>query len=498
MKKHIIYLLFLVIFPVCQLYATLPTGSWRMHESYTMTTSIAIAQDRVYAVSEGSLFSVDKETTEVQTYNKLTGLNDANINLIIYDKARRQLVIFYVNGNIDFLNDNGNVINLNDLKEANVSGSKKVSSGIIKGDKLYAATGFGVLAINLKKDEIADTYYIGMNSTAVAITDLTINNDSIYALVEDGIYSANLNDNIVDYAFWKKNTNLPSASAPQQLSVWQGEIILLTDSTIYRKHNGNWVKMAPQYAVTYIKATDKNLLALTAEGTLIINNSKTQLVPVYTNSRLVDSENVTLWYAVNGALGRYNIEKEEQSRYSPNGPILNLGYKMRILHNRLFMVQGGYWGVVYKKHAGLSMYENDRWNSWDTNRFRQKSADGGYCYDLVDIAIDPNDKKHFFVASYGYGLFEFKDDTLYHNYTAENCSGLDKIISTESRGYTWIDGLQYDAEGNLWMLDNHADIVRILEPNGRWHTLKENALSGLSSAGGRFRNLKSDRSHVVL
>ncbi len=489
MKKHLIYLLISVFLPVSTLYATMPTDSWRMHEAYTQSTSIAIAHDKVYAISDGSLFSVDKETTEIQTYNKLTGLNDANINYITYDNSRGQLVIFYANGNIDFLSDNGNVINLNDLKEANVSGSKQVNSTIIKNDKLYAATGFGVLVVNLKKHEIADTYYIGQNSTAVQVTDLTIKGDSIMALVEDGIYVANLNDNIVDYAYWKKNTHLPSETAPKQLSVWQDETILLTDSTIFRLHNGSWLNVAPKYKVKYIKTNATNLLALTTEGTLVINNNNQKLLPVYTNARKIDSEGNTLWYAVYGSLGRYLTDSEQQSRYSPNGPILNLGYQMRILHNRLLMVQGGYWGVVYKRPAGLSLYENNRWNSWDTNRFRQKSYDGGYCYDLVDVAIDPNDKKHFFVASYGYGLFEFREDTLYHNYVAENCAGLDKIISTQSRGYTWIDGLQIDADGNLWLLDNHADIIRILEPNGRWHTLKESTLSGLSNAGGRFHNL---------
>ena len=62
----------------------LPMGTWRTHFAYNNISKMAQSQEKVYAISNGSLFSVGKHDELVETYSKLTGLSDSNIDHIVY------------------------------------------------------------------------------------------------------------------------------------------------------------------------------------------------------------------------------------------------------------------------------------------------------------------------------------------------------------------------------------------------------------------------------
>ena len=51
----------------------LPAQKWTFHMAYNHVTRIAMSEDRVYATSDGSLYSVDKQTEKIQTYANLSG-----------------------------------------------------------------------------------------------------------------------------------------------------------------------------------------------------------------------------------------------------------------------------------------------------------------------------------------------------------------------------------------------------------------------------------------
>ena len=45
----------------CNLNAQLAMGKWRTHLAYNQVTQIAQSENKIFAVSEGALFSIDKE-----------------------------------------------------------------------------------------------------------------------------------------------------------------------------------------------------------------------------------------------------------------------------------------------------------------------------------------------------------------------------------------------------------------------------------------------------
>ena len=68
---------------------------WTTHFAYNNVTQIAMADECVYAISDGSLFSVDKQTEQIKVYNRQSGLHGSGINCIHYDNISKQLFIAY-------------------------------------------------------------------------------------------------------------------------------------------------------------------------------------------------------------------------------------------------------------------------------------------------------------------------------------------------------------------------------------------------------------------
>ena len=393
---------------------------WTTYFAYNNVTQIAMAPDKVYAISDGSLFSVEKQTEKITKYDRQSGLHGTGINYIHYDTSGNQLIIAYGDGKIDILSESG-VIYISELYNKDMTQRKNIYNITIQGRTAYLSTHYGVQTMDLRENKLVDSYWLRPGGEETPIGDVLIANDSIYAfggnydkkneaVKFDSLFCASLHDNIVDYTFWKREKNT-------------GRIARDTDKGVhYQDAQSNW-------------------------------------------------------YA-GGADGIKRITATDTLTYKPDGPLVNNIYRMKAAGNRLGIVQGAY-AVSFSKRPGLIMILNDKtWQNYDetymTTHLGMKSTD------YSDIIFDPTDQTHFYVTSFGYGLIEFRQDTFYAHYNADN-SAIESISSTQYP-YLWVDGLRYDTDGNLWMLNVCNNGVKILQPNGNWISLSNNACKNLDRA----------------
>ena len=80
---------------------------WTTFFAYNQVTQIAMSPERIYAISDGSLYSVDKISEQIRIYNSQSGLHCTGISCIQYVDARNQLIIAYQSGKIDLLTSSG-------------------------------------------------------------------------------------------------------------------------------------------------------------------------------------------------------------------------------------------------------------------------------------------------------------------------------------------------------------------------------------------------------
>ena len=101
---------------------------WHAHPTYSNMEAVEITQSKVYALSSHSLFSVDKQSEEINQYSKLTGLNGSVITAIAYNSNLDLLLICYENGQLDVMNAKEDITNIPDLYLKQTSLSKIVNS----------------------------------------------------------------------------------------------------------------------------------------------------------------------------------------------------------------------------------------------------------------------------------------------------------------------------------------------------------------------------------
>ena len=176
---------------------------WQTHLAYNNVTQIAMAEDEVFAISDGSLFSIDKQTEKLRTYDRMSGLHGTGITCIHYDKVAQQLLICYADGKIDILTARG-MKYISELYNKDMTQRKNIYNVTILGRTAYLSTHYGVQTLDLRENKLVDSYWLRPGGEETPINDVLIANDSIYAFTPDSLFCAALTDNLVDYHFWKR------------------------------------------------------------------------------------------------------------------------------------------------------------------------------------------------------------------------------------------------------------------------------------------------------
>lgn len=137
-------------------------GGWKIHAIFSDDIqNIIDTGSKVYYLSSGNLFSYDKQYTESEHYSKLTKLTSVNISGIYYNYDQKYLAIAYEDYNIDILYDNGKVVNVPDIADADIN-DKTINDITFRGNKVYVATDFGYAILNGDKSfEVSESHNYG-------------------------------------------------------------------------------------------------------------------------------------------------------------------------------------------------------------------------------------------------------------------------------------------------------------------------------------------------
>ena len=155
MKKIVIILLLTVSY--CHL-AIGQVGTWKAYLAYSDIQQIQKADDNLFVMASNGLYQYNLNDQSIFTYDKTNGLSDTYITHIRWSSEAKRLIIVYQNSNIDLIETNGNVINISDLYLKAMTSDKTVKSVRIDGVYAYLVCGFGIVKVNMKRAEIADSY----------------------------------------------------------------------------------------------------------------------------------------------------------------------------------------------------------------------------------------------------------------------------------------------------------------------------------------------------
>jgi ligand-binding sensor domain-containing protein len=474
----------------------LAIGQWRMHLPYNKLHSVAEGNGNIYCASADGMFIYNKADGNITRLTRLEGLSDFGITHIRYNQQYNVLMITYANSNIDLLFANNTIINMSDLKRADIIGSKEIHSIYFNGQYAYLSCGFGIAVIDMLRLEVKDTYFIGAGGSPFEVFGTAVYNNRLWAGTESGVYYADLNNPLISlYSSWTKDTTLPDPNKPYNFIVNYGnKIIANNDSTgsvnVLMQYDGTaWsnfipVNLGPETTVAnnldyynerLIKVNNFSISAYDLSG----NRTRYIDVGSFPNSQpkhgLVDAAGI-FWIAddKNGLVK--SVESWDNTFIYPNGPYSVNAYAMASLNGRLWtaggMVIGNIFDNTYSKD-GVYLFKNNHWTS--INRTNDIALDTLGAYDFVSVAIDPSNPDHCFFGSWGRGLYEFDENGYLANYDESN-STINPLPNTDIRR---VGGLSFDSDNNLWICNmGTANPISVKRTNGTWQSYGTSLLLG--------------------
>ena len=313
-------------------------GSWQSHFSYQSGQSVAVVGNKIYAATRNGFFYYDKTTNETVTLDKTNGLSEVGISRLLYLADQKRLLIAYQSGNLDLLTvsntgEPGDVKTINTILTApNLPATRAIQHLNRVGNNAYLSTDFGLVILDIVRDEIRDTYFSpapnGQLGTAIYIT--VVVGDTLFALSGSSNPGAGLllqavrlapNVNIADPANWRL-VSAPDRSI-ESISSSSGRLVAsVNERGVYERQNGRWVLTRPlsNRTIKLFPGSDGYILA--TDQTVTLPNSTTFSGPLLTAGvREVVADGDRIWVA-DGTNGLLTGRAGAFERIAPEGPVL--------------------------------------------------------------------------------------------------------------------------------------------------------------------------------
>ena len=438
---------------------------WRPHFSYTTIKKVIQSATDVYALTDGVVFSLNKEDESLTEWNKSTGLSSSTVTQLGYDKMTDKVVLCYSDGKIDLIDNEGNITPMLDLYQKASSISVSVNHLFIHNGKAYLSMAFGIVVLDLDKAEVKDTYYIGENASNVEVKAVAILNDSIFALSPTNLFAASLKTNLVDYNFWH-NYALPEGDNISALFAEYDQLYIKQGNNLKIRNNNDWKVVAD--TLSWVSCNDGHIIAY-QYGVGLIEIKAEDIVPLidyWPSDAIYDAQRQCYWLAVNSA-GICKLTNQGRQFFVPAGPISNYGYRLKYIGNELFIAGGERWAIQKQRPGNFSIYNGKTWRKMYAST--AQNALGLLPRDVVSFAGKADEPGHFFAACYGQGVYEYKDYKPINRYTPDN-STLITAVASNPEYYTRTEGAMIDEQGNLWVLntENATSPINIMTPDGKW------------------------------
>jgi len=493
-----VLVLFMVVFSFLSsyhLYSQIPIMQWRSHLSYSHGKMVIPAENFIYCLTDGGLFSYNINDNSIQKLDKNFGLSDVTITTVNYDDSKKLVVIGYDNGNIDIIKGN-QIINVSDIFQKPIIGNKAINHIRFYNGLAYLACGFGIVVLDLDKYEIKETYFIGLNGLNVNVTSIAFTDNYILASTTEGVYKALKNGvNLANYQNWSKITEIPNYSGNfKKVEYFDSKIWLFyssgntNDDRIYITTNNNGWEVFDT-TITQVSAmtayNDKIIISQYTKATIVSAELNVSIYNVWgVNPRdAAYDKNNNLWIADGyGGLVKkmYNHSDDVVSFIQPNGPSENNCMRIDCGENNLWVARGALSSAWNNQWVSgkIFRFHNEQWTSLSAENNPKLTNVKDICF----VKVDPKNANHAYFGSYGMGLIEVNDGSIIEVYDDQN-SPLQNIFPGQP--FVRVTGMDFDSDGNLWIINSEVNNnLTIRKSDGTWKSISlANAMGGAKITG---------------
>ena len=464
-------------------------GSWKDHLPYNNAFSIFHYNNNIYLATENGLFIKETADNSIRKLNKTNGLSDVGITAV--ENNENQLVIGYLNGNIDVI-EKTDIHNIPLLKNEAILGEKKINNININNEIAYLSCSFGILEVNLPQKEISNTYWLNA-SQSLAVNEIAFFQNQLFAATDSGLYFAHQNDNLIDFHSW----NVKSFTAGKKINA-----LAAKDSTLFYQTADSLYSYPERFEA--IAIANSSIITLAQEKLYLLSPTVAyeirldgELVEVYNSNELAYVRDLLILndtsYFADFSKGLVTNIGEEWSHDYPKGPHSINAYSIAVNENYLFIATGG---IDAWNNAKVNM--GTLWSDYyDWNRL---SGEYLGAKDIVDVKINPTNEKEIVLSTWNEGLIELgwsesnqrfeKQQQYTHLNTNSHLNTLSTDTSSSIYGWIRVKSIAYDEEGNLWGANSQVNNpLFVKKNNGEWASF---GLSSVNTTNVHLGNLLID------
>ena len=144
----------------------------------------------------------NKEFEQLRKLSRINGLTETGISTIGWSEDNETLIIAYLTTNIDLIRNNV-IYNIPDISRKYIPGKKTINLIRTNGKYAYLACSFGIVLVDLVKNEIYDTWKPGNGTETAEVNDIAFGNGNVYAATNMGLFSADItNPGLAYFGNW--------------------------------------------------------------------------------------------------------------------------------------------------------------------------------------------------------------------------------------------------------------------------------------------------------
>lgn len=457
-------------------------GEWKIHMPTKQAKDVTKSGNKYYTAFTNGIQIYDNEDGSLEFLSKTNGLSSIGVSQVEFDATSGNVIVGYLDGNLDLISSEGEIYNMSDIKRSNILGDKTIYNIVGLNNLVYLCTGFGIVVLDASLKEIKDTYIFGAGGMNIKVNSVCSDGTKLYAATDEGLFSALLSNQFLsNYTSWTKDLSLNSAAengpfshiAYHAGSLFISRMINGNNNDSAYVFNGSWSYFTPAFGneVNKLKSIGDKLLFIGSGSVAFFNQSMVMSSDLFTyNFDYIDAADADYSPAENQfyiADRRFGLTRGVNSwnneKISQDSPFTLGCAHIAAQDGAVLIAHDGFAGVNGLNSYSKAMFSGALNNKWvNFNELTETIMDSDSIFDAVSVCIDPKDKNHWYFGTYSYkGLFEIKDGEIINVFDESNSS----IGNAGITGYNAISTMDFDDKGNLWMINSKSSVPLIVKKN---------------------------------
>lgn len=491
--KNFFWITVLLVLPFASISQNL---LWEGYFSYNEVRDLSESENRLFAACETALFSKNRSTNEIKTFNTVDGLSGETISTIYHSQQLNRTFVGHDNGLLIMINESTEEITLlvgiRDQAGGIPPNKKKINHIYEYNSKLYISTDFAVVEFKLTDFTFGDTFYISPTGVQAEVLETTVLNEEIYAVtLNHGIRTAPLsNPNLVNFEAWQ--TFDPG--------FWRGivtfneQLVAINSNNIIYRFIGAIPSAVLNVGQPFLdlRSRGDKLIATTATRVVVMNESFSQIAVIQSTSipdltsnftsATIIGDSIYIGTFENGVIETSITNPSSFEVLLPQGPNRNNIFSITVTPSGTLWATYGDYSQFNNPYPldeyGISKLAQAQWLNIPYEELLGAKS-------IVRITVSPTNENIVYASSYFSGLLKLENDVATTIYNATN-SGLESLVIPGNPTYgpdIRIEQTAFDKNGNLWASNGLiANMLKVMRANGQWQSYDvSDVLGGFTS-----------------